>query len=141
MNLVCEKQGPLTDTGEQPPTIPNIASLLCTNFYKYRDPSFSVFPTYPLVLQSKGSTFDVNVFAEQEQVGEVIPGLPEFDINRMVHGEQQLEILRQPPVQGEFWLKSEVTGVFDKGWYMFDWNQTWQLIPSSGNTGSGATWL
>ncbi|RUS21662.1 HotDog domain-containing protein [Endogone sp. FLAS-F59071] len=79
------------------------------------DPSFSIFPTYPLVLQSKGSTFDVNVFAEQEQVSEVIPGLPEFDINRMVHGEQQLEILKQPPVQGEFWLKSEVTGVFDKG--------------------------
>ncbi|KAI9017461.1 peroxisomal dehydratase [Gaertneriomyces semiglobifer] len=76
--------------------------------------SFSAFPTYPLVLPLKGDTFDVNSYAERSNMGGV-PGLPKINLNRLVHGEQYLEILAPLPVEGDFTLDSTVAGIFDAG--------------------------
>jgi peroxisomal enoyl-CoA hydratase 2 len=35
--------------------------------------------------------------------------------NRIIHGEQKIEILNQLPTSGEFELRGKLTGVYDKG--------------------------
>ena len=42
-------------------------------------------------------------------------GIPKYDPNMILHGEQSLELLRPLPAEGEFTLKSKVLGVWDKG--------------------------
>lgn len=79
------------------------------------DPNFTPFPTYPLVLQFKGADFDVNSYAQRSSAGGAIPGIPPLDLNRLVHGEQYLEVKNKLPFEGTFSLKNEVTGVYDKG--------------------------
>ncbi|KAG6809634.1 hypothetical protein H0H92_015448 [Tricholoma furcatifolium] len=67
------------------------------------DKSFAAIPTYPVVLQLKGDEQDVNVFRERVK-GRPIPGLPPMDPNRVVHGEQSIEILKELPlVSGPGW--------------------------------------
>jgi hypothetical protein len=79
------------------------------------DPNFTALPTYPLVLQSKGDGFDVNSFAEEVAKGGKIPGLPPYNLNNLVHGEQGMEVLRPVPVGGKFDIKAKIAGVYDKG--------------------------
>ncbi|CAO3693468.1 unnamed protein product [Umbelopsis ramanniana] len=79
------------------------------------DPSFTALPTYPLVLQSKGDGFDVNSFAEEVAKGGKTPGLPEYDLNNLVHGEQGMEVLRAVPLEGNYTIRSKISGVYDKG--------------------------
>lgn len=79
------------------------------------DPSFTALPTYPLVLQSKGDGFDVNSFAEEVSKGGKTPGLPEYDLNNLVHGEQGMEVLRTVPLEGNYTIRSKISGVYDKG--------------------------
>ncbi|RUS34206.1 HotDog domain-containing protein [Jimgerdemannia flammicorona] len=85
------------------------------NYLYELDPNFTPFPTYPLVLQLKGNTFDVNSYAAISADQGTVPGVPPFDLNRLVHGEQYLEVLRKLPHEGNFDLKNEVLGVYDKG--------------------------
>jgi len=42
-------------------------------------------------------------------------GIPKYDPNMILHGEQSLEVLRPLPVEGEFIQKGKVIGVWDKG--------------------------
>ena len=42
-------------------------------------------------------------------------GIPKYDPNMILHGEQALELLKPLPVEGDFVLKSKVIGVWDKG--------------------------
>ncbi|KAJ2957615.1 hypothetical protein NQZ79_g6717 [Umbelopsis isabellina] len=79
------------------------------------DPKFTALPTYALVLQSKGAGFDVNSFADEVAKSGKIAGLPEYDLNNLVHGEQGMEVLRPIPLGGKFSIKSRVAGVYDKG--------------------------
>lgn len=79
------------------------------------DPKFTALPTYALVLQSKGDGFDVNSFAQEVAKGGKIPGLPDYNLNNMVHGEQGMELLRPVPLGGNFNIKSKIAGVYDKG--------------------------
>jgi acyl dehydratase len=77
-------------------------------------PSFSALPFYPLVLPFKGTSSDIVNFAAS-QTNSSTPGIPPFDLNKLVHGEQSLELLRPIPVEGEFVFQNVVTGIYDKG--------------------------
>ncbi|KNC96851.1 uncharacterized protein SPPG_07683 [Spizellomyces punctatus DAOM BR117] len=95
------------------------------------DKQFAAFPTYPLVLPLKGPTSDVNSYAERSNTGGEIPGMPKIDLNRLVHGEQYLELLEPLPVQGEFTLDSTLAGVYDAGKGMIMDRETF-LVDASG---------
>jgi len=80
------------------------------------DERWAPFPTYPVVLGFKGDSQDVNVFANLiSGRGQTVPGLPEFDPNRVVHGSQSIEILKPLPKEGGAgWnLKSRIVGVHE----------------------------
>lgn len=63
----------------------------------------------------KGDDYNVNVFAERSQ-GEPLPGMPPYDPNKIVHGEQALEIFKPFPKDGgRFNMQKTCTGVYDKG--------------------------
>ncbi|CAI2163673.1 2606_t:CDS:2 [Funneliformis geosporum] len=85
------------------------------NFLYELDKNFTPFPTYPVGLQLKGDSSDVNLFAETVNAGGPIPGLPEMEPNKMIHGEQTIEILNPLPTSGEFEIHCKVNGVYDKG--------------------------
>ncbi|TFK75558.1 peroxisomal dehydratase [Pluteus cervinus] len=76
------------------------------------DKGFTPLPTYPVVLSFKGADQDVNLFAERARSGP-IPGMPPLDLNKVVHGTQSIEILKDLPlVSGPGWTwKSKYTGV------------------------------
>ncbi|KAG0309934.1 hypothetical protein BGZ98_000022 [Dissophora globulifera] len=84
------------------------------HFLYENHPEFAAFPTYPLVLSFKRDNVSVSVY---DTAGyQNIPGIPDFNYDSLVHGEQSLEIHRPLPVEGgSFELLGEVTGVFDKG--------------------------
>ena len=58
--------------------------MSCNNdSLSYEDPNFAAFPTYPVALPLKGESEDVNIFKDRVNM-RAIPGLPEFDPNRVV---------------------------------------------------------
>jgi hypothetical protein len=86
------------------------------------DPSFSAFPTYPVVLglkgiiipphlsshsfrlSSTGADQDVVNFTERLGESNTIKDLPKFDPRRLVHASQSIEILKPLPfVSGPGW--------------------------------------
>ncbi|KAI8967447.1 MaoC like domain-containing protein [Mycotypha africana] len=80
------------------------------------DKDFSPLPTYPLVLQLKGNDYDVNVFKERAQGKGSLPGMPPYDPNKIVHGEQSLRVHKPFPVNGgTFTARKTCTGIYDKG--------------------------
>ncbi|CAO3612494.1 unnamed protein product [Cunninghamella echinulata] len=83
--------------------------------------NFGPLPTYPLSLLLK-KDYDVNVFAERfggksSVPGESsIPGIPEYNLDCVVHGEQTLEVINPFPVLGgQFRSTKKVIDVGDKG--------------------------
>ncbi|KAI8914223.1 putative peroxisomal dehydratase [Gorgonomyces haynaldii] len=84
--------------------------------YTYElDPQFQAFPTYALVLPLKGSDLDVNSYAKRTANSWNVPGMPKFDLNRLVHGEQQYELVNPLPLGGTFDLETTLKGVYDLG--------------------------
>ncbi|SAM07747.1 hypothetical protein [Absidia glauca] len=80
------------------------------------NPDFTVLPTYPLVLGLKGDSSDVNLYQDRATGGGPLPGMPPFDQNKLVHGEQSFEVINPWPVAGgSFIAQKSCTGVFDKG--------------------------
>ncbi|KAI7897666.1 HotDog domain-containing protein [Cokeromyces recurvatus] len=80
------------------------------------DQHFTPLPTYPLVLTLKGNDFNVNLFKDRAQGKGSLPGMPYYDPNKIVHGEQSLNIFHPFPVDGgQFMAKKTCTGVYDKG--------------------------
>jgi len=77
------------------------------------DPSFSAFPTYPVVLGLKGTDQDVVNFTERLRESNTIKGLPKFDPRRLVHASQSIEILNPLPlVSGPGWkLKKRLASI------------------------------
>ncbi|KAG6874011.1 hypothetical protein C0995_007968 [Termitomyces sp. Mi166 len=61
------------------------------------DKSFAALPTYPVVLPLKGDSQEVNLFSERVK-SRPIPGMPTVDPNRIVHGTQSIEILKELPL-------------------------------------------
>lgn len=77
---------------------------------------FAPLPTYPLVLLLKGDDYNVNLFKDRANGKGNLPGMPPFDPNKIVHGEQSLEVIRPFPVEGgEFEAHKTCTGIYDKG--------------------------
>ncbi|KAJ7178185.1 peroxisomal dehydratase [Mycena filopes] len=78
------------------------------------DKSFAALPTYPVVLPFKGDSQELNLFAER-MMGSPIPGMPKLDPNRVVHGTQSIEIIRDLPlVSGPGWtMTTKYTGVVE----------------------------
>lgn len=90
------------------------ARALHTN-YLLLDPKFTALPFYPIVLPLKGSGSDVNSYKERSS-GAPTPGVPPFDGNKLVHGEQTLEVVNPIPTNGgDFIIQKKLTGVYDKG--------------------------
>ncbi|KAI9248092.1 HotDog domain-containing protein [Sporodiniella umbellata] len=77
---------------------------------------FAPLPTYPLVLMLRKDDYNVNLFKDRANGKGNLPGMPPFDPNKIVHGEQSLEVIRPFPKEGgEFQAHKTCTGVFDKG--------------------------
>ncbi|KAJ7023440.1 peroxisomal dehydratase [Mycena alexandri] len=78
------------------------------------DKSFAALPTYPVVLPFKGDSQELNLFAER-MMGSPIPGMPKLDPNRVVHGTQSIEIIKDLPlVSGPGWtMTTKYTGVVE----------------------------
>eukprot|EP00999_Lentomonas_sp_LEN2_P003107 NODE_958_length_1093_cov_63.995859_g914_i0.p1 GENE.NODE_958_length_1093_cov_63.995859_g914_i0~~NODE_958_length_1093_cov_63.995859_g914_i0.p1 ORF type:complete len:308 (+),score=71.00 NODE_958_length_1093_cov_63.995859_g914_i0:75-998(+) len=92
--------------------------------YTYENtPGFSALPTYPVVLGLKGDSQDIVPFGVSKKksdkksadVTRGIPGIPKYDPNMILHGEQSIEILNPLPLEGNFQLKGKIIGVYDKG--------------------------
>ncbi|KAH7928337.1 Thioesterase/thiol ester dehydrase-isomerase [Leucogyrophana mollusca] len=75
------------------------------------DKSWAPLPTYPVVLPFKGNSQELNSYLDQKNQGEQPEGFPALDINRIVHGSQSIEILKDlPQVSGDGWkLKSKIS--------------------------------
>ncbi|KAI7869591.1 HotDog domain-containing protein [Mucor mucedo] len=77
---------------------------------------FTPLPTYPLALLLKGDYVDVNLFKDRANGKGGHPGMPYFDPNKIVHGEQSMQVFTPFPIHGgAFIAKKTCTGVFDKG--------------------------
>ncbi|KAJ3979620.1 peroxisomal dehydratase [Lentinula detonsa] len=76
------------------------------------NPNFAALPTYPVVLTFKGDSQELNTFADRMK-GDRIPGMPQVDPNRIVHGAQSIEILKSLPLtSGPGWKwKTRYTGI------------------------------
>ncbi|KAI8092929.1 HotDog domain-containing protein [Halteromyces radiatus] len=80
------------------------------------DSHFGPLPTYVLSLLLKSDHWDVNVFTERFNAGGGLPGVPPYNPDCIVHGEQSLEVLKPFPVMGgRFKSVKTCTGVYDKG--------------------------
>ncbi|KAI8342588.1 HotDog domain-containing protein [Chlamydoabsidia padenii] len=80
------------------------------------DPQFGPLPCYPLSLLLKSDHWDVNVFTERFNSGGGIPGIPPYNPDAIVHGEQTLEVITPFPIKGgRFRSVKTCTGVYDKG--------------------------
>ncbi|KAF8558654.1 peroxisomal dehydratase [Imleria badia] len=79
------------------------------------DKAWAPLPTYPVVLGFKGDDTDVSFFARKLAGGKPIPGLPELKSDRVVHGTQSIEVLKDLPVaSGPGWkLSNRVCGVHE----------------------------
>lgn len=96
-------------------------SIGCTSdepqFLFEEHPDFTMFPTYPIVLPFKKQSQEVVDFFDT-QMDIKIPGVPEFDLSRVVDGQRYIEFFRPLPISSEkrsFEIRSKVLGVFDKG--------------------------
>lgn len=90
-------------------------------FLYENDPQFAAFPTYPVVLSLKGDSFDIVPFGvpkkkkSTDAMSGGIPGVPKYDPNMILHGEQSIEIVEPLPLEGDFDFKTKILGVYDKG--------------------------
>ncbi|KAI9016721.1 HotDog domain-containing protein [Hyaloraphidium curvatum] len=79
------------------------------------DKNFAAFPTYPLVLPFRGTSFDVIDFLGSSRSGNSrIPGV-NLDPAKVLDGDRYVEIINPLPLEGEFTVTSKVTGVYDVG--------------------------
>ena len=79
------------------------------------DMDFGPLPTYPLSLLLKDDTWDVNSFVDRWTAGGPLPGMPPYDPNKIVHGEQSLEVINPFPVEGgRFRSMRKCSGIYDK---------------------------
>ncbi|KAF3920466.1 hypothetical protein ABW20_dc0106172 [Dactylellina cionopaga] len=80
-------------------------------------PKFVAFPTYPIILPFKHTDKDViDFYARSNAIP--IPGVPKLDSKRVVDGERKMEFRRALPASSigrQFFIKSKVLGVYDKG--------------------------
>ncbi|CCX16262.1 putative peroxisomal dehydratase [Pyronema domesticum] len=81
-------------------------------------PSFTAFPTYPIILSFKHTDQEVVDFYARSSGGPSIPGVPKLDPRRIVDGQRQLTVIKPIPATSAgktFELRGKVIGVYDKG--------------------------
>ncbi|KAG9308313.1 putative peroxisomal dehydratase [Chiua virens] len=78
------------------------------------DKAWAPLPTFPVVLNLKGNDTDVTLFASK-LASETAPGLPKLKPDRVVHGTQSIEVLRDlPAASGPGWkLSSRICAVHE----------------------------
>lgn len=83
------------------------------------NPSFAVFPTYPIILTFKREEIEViDFYAAESKKNSNIPGAPKLDASRTVDGERHMTFFKQLPPTSEgrkFEIRGKVLGVYDKG--------------------------
>lgn len=73
------------------------------------------FPTFPIVMPFRGTSFDVIDFLGSSRSGNSrIPGV-NLDPAKVLDGERYLEIMNPLPLEAEMTVTSRVTGVYDVG--------------------------
>ncbi|KXS13495.1 Thioesterase/thiol ester dehydrase-isomerase [Gonapodya prolifera JEL478] len=77
------------------------------------DKDFSALPFYPLCVGAKGESSDVVKFGAA-RAWPKLPGVT-LDINKLLHGEQSIEILKPIPLEGSFKAVSRTSGIYDLG--------------------------
>ncbi|TIB14003.1 hypothetical protein E3P89_02126 [Wallemia ichthyophaga] len=83
------------------------------------DAAFAALPTYPVVLNFKGdSSTVVDFFAYASKMSGNVPGLPEMDPGRILHGSQYCEMLKPLPLDSRddgdvFVMKKRIVGVHE----------------------------
>ncbi|KAI9032999.1 MaoC-like dehydratase [Hyaloraphidium curvatum] len=77
------------------------------------DPNYQPFPTYPLVIGSKGASYDVNDFGKRAGFPK-IEGI-NIDLNKLLHGEQAIEVVNPLPRSGKGYVQSKYVGIYDVG--------------------------
>ncbi|KAH7910910.1 MaoC like domain-containing protein [Hygrophoropsis aurantiaca] len=79
------------------------------------DKSWAPLPTYPVVLPFKGNSQELNSYIDLKNQTEQPSGFPALDIQRIVHGSQSIEILKDlPEVSGDGWkLKSKISAIHE----------------------------
>ncbi|KAK5169501.1 uncharacterized protein LTR77_005477 [Saxophila tyrrhenica] len=82
-------------------------------------PSFSVFPTYPILLPFKHEEQDViDFYAAQSSSSMAIPGAPKLDPKRVVDGERAMTFYEPLPTTSagrKFEIRGKCIGIYDKG--------------------------
>jgi len=73
---------------------------------------FSAIPSYITCLSFKRDSSDVVPFMASKK--DSVPGLS-FDPKMILHGEQEITILKKLPLEGRLTLKSKIHGFYDKG--------------------------
>jgi peroxisomal enoyl-CoA hydratase 2 len=78
--------------------------------------NFQVFPTLPIVLGFRGTSFDVVDFYKSSGGPKLeIPGV-KLDLTKVLDGERELTLLKPLPKEGgTFILKNKITGAYDVG--------------------------
>ncbi|KAJ5773456.1 hypothetical protein N7457_008352 [Penicillium paradoxum] len=87
------------------------------HFLSEQDPQFASFPTFVSTLLFKRTHHDVFDFVE-EMGSDPIPGLPIFNPQKTMHGEERIEMLSPIPTSSvglDLEIHRHVVGVHDKG--------------------------
>ncbi|KXS19972.1 hypothetical protein M427DRAFT_28831 [Gonapodya prolifera JEL478] len=95
------------------------------------DKNFAAFPTFPIVLPFRGTSFDVIDFiGAQKSSNSRIPGV-KLDPAKVLDGERFIEILNPLPLEGELIARSRTSNVYDVGKAAILENET-LLVDKSG---------
>jgi len=83
-------------------------------FVYENDSDFAPFPTYPIVLNFKGTATGVVGFPSEAMIQTShVPPLPGTRV--ILDGERYLEVINPLPTEGEFTLKSSLIGIHKRG--------------------------
>ncbi|KXS18725.1 MaoC-like dehydratase [Gonapodya prolifera JEL478] len=103
-------------------------------FIYENDSDFTAFPTYPIVLPFRGTSFDVvDFFMSQLHLAVPIPGV-DLDPTKVLDGERSIEFYEAIPLEADLVIRSRISNVYDVGKAAILENETQLVDPESGKT-------